>query len=283
MGSDGEVAEGAPVGVDDPAKEKQKRDRSQIEFPYSDLESTADMVRTLHQRAGTSCEDVQLAAWMNQTATGGGFRSRLSAGRMFGLIETSGQQVTITPLGLDAIDDERGPASRAEAFLNVALFRAMYDQFKGYALPPPAALERQMEALGVAPKQKDRARQAFTKSAQYAGYIDGQTGRFTKPAFAAAPAGSGKKDERSDDEDDGAGGGGSGGNGGGRLPRDLHPFIVGLLHELPAAKTDWAVDKRIDWLTAAATMFKLIYKGDGNITISREADPKSQPSKENGG
>lgn len=188
--------------------DKAKRDRSQIVFPYNDLNSVIEMVRTLHERAGMSCEDVQLASWLNQTASGGGFRSRLSAGRMFGLIETSGVTVSITPLGQDAIDDDRGPASQAEAFLRVPLFRAMYDQFKGYALPPPAAIERQMEALGVAPKQKDRARPTFMKSAISAGYIDAQTGRFTKPAFAAAPPPPVDDAQR----DGGNGGGGGGGD-----------------------------------------------------------------------
>ena len=50
----------------------------------------------------------------------------------------------------------------------------MYEQYQGYALPPPAAIERQMEQLGVPPKQKLRARQTFMKSAIYAGYIDQQ-------------------------------------------------------------------------------------------------------------
>ena len=60
----------------------------------------------------------------------------------------------------------------------------MYDQYKGNALPPPPAIERQVEQLGVSPKQKERARQTFMKSAQYAGFIDSATGRFVKPGIA---------------------------------------------------------------------------------------------------
>ena len=65
-----------------------------------------------------------------------------------------------------------------EAFLNVELFRAMYDQHKAGILPPPAAIERQMEQLGVSPQQKERARQTFMKSAQYAEIIASATGKF---------------------------------------------------------------------------------------------------------
>lgn len=274
------------LGPETAAPAKRTRERSTIEFPYSDLESTVEMVRTLHAKAGTQCEDVQLATWMGQTATGGGFRSRLSAGRMFGLIETNGPHISLTPTGLDSIDDERGPAARAEAFLRVPLYRQMYEKYKGYALPPPAAIESQMESMGVAPKQKDRARQTFTKSAQYAGYIDTQTGRLTKPAFAAPSA----PIERGDERPNGDGNGNGHASGAGSdLPAGLHPFIVGLLHELPAAKTAWSVDKRVDWLTAAATMFKLIYTGEGTINVSAETTgsasrgASSSSAQDNGG
>lgn len=271
---------------------KRTRERSTIEFPYSDLESTVEMVRTLHAKAGTQCEDVQLASWMNQTASGGGFRSRLSAGRMFGLIETNGPHVSVTSLGLDATDEDRAAPALAEAFLRVPLYRQMYEKYKGYALPPPQAIESQMEGMGVTPRQKDRARQTFTKSAQYAGYIDAQTGRLTKPAFAAPPPPPDRPDERQNGDSAGNsangenGGAGASGGAGAELPPSLHPFIVGLLHELPPAKTAWSVDKRVDWLTAAATMFKLIYSGEGTIKVSggevASAAPVP-PAQDNGG
>jgi hypothetical protein len=75
--------------------------------------------------------------------------------------------------------DKRCRAARVEAFLNVELFRAMYD-----ALPPPA-IERQVAQLGVSPKQTERARQTFMKSAQYAGLIDASPGRFVKPGIVS--------------------------------------------------------------------------------------------------
>lgn len=76
--------------------------------------------------------------------------------------------------------------ARAEAFLSPELYSRMYEQHKGNALPPPAAIERQMEQLGVSPKQKDRARQVFMKSATYAGFVDPGSGRFIKPGNGGA-------------------------------------------------------------------------------------------------
>ena len=100
---------------------------------------------------------------MNQTAAGGTFRSMLGAARSFGLVETQhGGFVSMTRLGRNVLDDAERSNALAEAFLNVPLHAKMYEQYQGNALPPPAAVERHMEGLGVPPKQKERARQTFT-------------------------------------------------------------------------------------------------------------------------
>lgn len=268
--SDAETASAEPGAQDAP---RGKRERSTIEFPYSDLSSCLELARMLHSRAGSRCTDVQLAAWMNQSASGGGFRSRISAAKLFGLIETEGQAISITPLGRQAIDDERGGDARAEAFLRVPLFAAMYTEFNGVVLPPAAAIERHMEALGVASKQKDRARQTFTKSANYASFIDDRTGRFIKPAFADSNTDhQGAKPPHKDDKKP------PGGGGSGEQP-PLHPFIRGLLETLPAPRAEWPASARADWLQTAASIFKLIYAGDGAVEVKVVA-PKDSAAAE---
>ncbi len=67
-----------------------KRFRSEIEFPYADLENAVELAQTIHDKAGSSCEVGELAAWMGQSASGGTFRTRIGAARMFGLTENSG-------------------------------------------------------------------------------------------------------------------------------------------------------------------------------------------------
>lgn len=236
-----------------PADDK-KRFRSEIEFPYSDLDSAVELGKTIHEKAGSSCETEELAAWMGQTASGGTFRTRLGAARMFGLIETGQGRVTLTQLGRDVLDDSNaGRAARVTAFLNVELFRVMYDQYKANVLPPPPAIERQMEQLGVSPKQKERARQTFMKSAQYAGFIDASSGRFVKPGIVAR-----EEPQREKPEEGKNRGNGNDGN----EPPDLHPFVQGLLKELPKAGGVWPEDQRKLWLDTAASIFKMIYKDD---------------------
>jgi hypothetical protein len=97
----------------------------------------------------------------------------------------------------------------------------MYDQYKGNALPPPPAIERQIEQLGVSPKQKERARQTFMKSAQYAGFIDASSGRFVKPGIMQGE--SRQQEKPADNERSRTGGSG----GGDENPPAIDPIIGG--------------------------------------------------------
>jgi hypothetical protein len=165
----------------------------------------------LREGGQATIDQTQLAVAMDQSATGGTFRGRLGAARMFGFIETDAGKVGLTQLGLRVTDEQSASLAKAEAFLNIELYKAMFDRYQGYPLPPAAAIERQMESLGVPPKQKERARQAFSASAQHAGYI-AANGRFSKPTLTGVRA---KEELPADQVETGGGGGGSGGSGGG--------------------------------------------------------------------
>lgn len=141
------------------------------------------------------------------------------------------------------------------AFLNVELFRVLYDQFKGHALPPPPAIERQIEQLGVSPKQKERARQTFMKSATYAGFIDQTTGRFVKPGIPQKDEGEGQHLDR-----DRGGSGGSGGGGTGEL--ELDPLLIALLKKVPAPDKGWPGATRVRWFRTFAMNVSQIYDGE---------------------
>ena len=162
---------------------------------------------------------------------------------------------------LDGSGSDR--AARVTAFLNVELFRVMYEQYKANALPPPPAIERQMEQLGVSPKQKERARQTFIKSAQYAGFINSATGRFVKPGIAS-------KDDRDRQQEKPietvrfAGGGGD-------EPPAIDPIIAGLLKRLPKSGEVWPVEDRKLWLQLLEGSFKLIYKDSPSTPAERLA------------
>jgi hypothetical protein len=104
---------------------------------------------------------------------------------------------------------------------------------------------------GVSPKQKERARQAFMKSAQYAGYVDPVSGRFVKPGNGGS-----KEEGRKPPEEARDGGGGQEGG----EPPDIDPIIRGLLARLPKAGDVWPERQRDLWLELLKGSFKLIYR-----------------------
>ena len=172
------------------------------------------------------------------------------------LVETGSGQVTVTQLGRDALDKsgvER--AARVTAFLNVELFQALYDQNKGHPLPPLPAIERQIEGLGISPKQKKRARQTFNKSAIYARFIDGASGRFIKPGIG------GIKEERVDDDDRSKNRNGSG-DGSGSDGLNLDPLLIALLKKILEAVKGWPAAQCVRWFRTFAMNVSQIYDGD---------------------
>jgi hypothetical protein len=240
------------------AVDEAKRERSKIGFVYSDLEAAVSLVTTLNSRAGTSsCTPNQLAGWMNQSPVGGSFRSSVGAAKTFGLIETGPGKITITDLGLRALDPSRRAAALAEAFLRVPLHAAMVKQYETHVLPPAAALERQMEALGVPTKQKERARQTFFKSAIQAGFIDTANGRLIKPAVSAPPPDSANHDKKRKPL------GGSGGGDDGGL--HLDGLLMELLRKIPATEQGWPKEQRLRWFRTFAMNVSQIYDTENEV------------------
>ncbi|MGD9894356.1 MAG: hypothetical protein AB7U18_23965, partial [Dehalococcoidia bacterium] len=159
-----------------------KRERSTIGFPYVDLDNALSVARSIHEKGGGQCELDQLAAWMgHETVSSGAFNLKIAAARLFGLIEGERQRIRLTSLGRDAIDPQKEQRARATAFLNVPLYRRIYDEHRGSLLPPDGGLEREIQQFGVAAKQADKARQTFQRSAAQAGYFAAGKTRLVMP------------------------------------------------------------------------------------------------------
>jgi hypothetical protein len=182
------VADAQKARADEPGA----RQRSTIGFPYTDLEAAVEIAQAIHNHVGAgNCDDDQLAAWTGQSARSSGYRVQLYAARLFGVIETVGGTHKLTALGKKIVDPERQREARADAFLRVPLFKAVFEKYKGGVIPPAAALARDMGELGVAEKMKDRARRTFSSSAEQAGFFEQGKNRLVKPGVA----------NRSDEED----------------------------------------------------------------------------------
>jgi hypothetical protein len=241
--------------VERPQEDDGKRERSTIEFPYLDLDIAVGIAKGVHEVGGSSCGWDQLAAHLSQEAKGGGFRLRVMTAKTFGLVTYGQGTVNLTELGKRLCDPQQEKAAKAEAFLVVPLYNAIHERFKNVTLPPADALETEIAKLGVAPKQKGKARQAFQRSANEAGFFWSGPNRLVKPSIkgsaAASPApqvNSDKNDEKKEKEE------------GDRK----HPLVEGLIKELPEPQSEWALDARKKWLQVASAIFDVIYKDSGD-------------------
>ncbi|MCA4920410.1 MAG: hypothetical protein ING82_13370 [Roseomonas sp.] len=267
---------GEVLKLDDPkgaiGGEERTNERSSIAFPYVDLNSVVEVAKALHARAGRgACELDGLAAELKQVV-GGAFRLRTAAAKVFGLMEKEGRNAArLTPLGLRIISPDEEIAARADAFLAVPLYQKIFERYRGGLLPPPKALEREMMVFGVAPKVADRARQAFERSADQAGFFEAGDNRLVRPRIDAEPNGSrslpetGRSEDLRKEEKIPV-------NEGVRSDENLHPFIQGLLKTLPATGSQWPIKDRAKWLKLAANAFDLIYEGEGEIEIKAATD-----------
>lgn len=232
-----------------------KRERSTIQFPYGDLDNAIEVVKAVYSVGGSSCTLDQVAAALGQAAKGGAFQLRMTYPRIFGLANVEKGEISLTELGQKIVDPTQEASARVDAFLNVPLYKAIFEKYKGYTLPPPVALEREMLNLGVSSKQTDKARQAFDRSAKQAGFYSFGADRLVIPSLKGNKP-EGKPLEDKPPTSIGADNGGGGNIGG------YHPFIEGLLKTLPAPDSNWSAEDRKKWLTTAENIFGLIYKDE---------------------
>jgi hypothetical protein len=253
------------------------RERSSIQFPYLPLDEAVAIAKGVHAVGGSRCQIDQLAAHLSLKPDTGPFRLKLGTTKMFGLITYGSGSVTLTPLGSRISDPQQEQAARAEAFLNIPLYKKVYEQFKGASLPPANGLETAMVDMGVGPKQKSNARTVFQRSATQAGFFAFAPDRLVYPAIKGSVTSSPALDPAPSTNHDGNGGGGKGKNGGGNGGGgELHPFIQGLIEELPEPKSDWPFDERRKWLQAASNIFDLIYKSeDSKVALRIEVQKDS--------
>jgi hypothetical protein len=252
------------------------RERSTVEFPYADLDEGVSIVRIIHQSGGVPMARDQIAARMDQKATSGAFITKISAARMFGLVDVlpGAGKIQVTALGHEVIapDEGRQRDAKAQAFLNVELYRKLYDEFRNRHLPPrPHGLEQALVAMGVAVKQRTNARYAFDRSAKQAGFFEHGMDRLVAPVGFAArvettPAGIPSLSEAAF-------------TGHTEAPqRELDGVITALIDKLPI-KGPWPTEKRVAWLKMMAMAFDMAYGNEPNgLTIGEaKITPPSGP------
>lgn len=248
------------------------RQRSSISFPYVDLGAAFNIALAIHSHVGHgTCSEDQLAAWTDQSAKSSGFREQIRAAKMAGLIEGDADALRLGELGRAAADPDQARQARANAFLTIPLFKAVYEKYRGTILPPAAALERDMVGLGVSEKQKDRARQVLERSAELSGFFESGKTKLVMPAVAQAgghhreQADKGNAGNGSSSKGSSGSGAGSGSGTGG--PNDQ--LIQALISKLPPSGP-WSADDRVNWLKMLVLGFQVAYGADDEIEIKKK-------------
>jgi hypothetical protein len=176
--TDKNAVETAENGVQEPTKYL----RSTIAFPYSGLKDAEQIARALHDSWGGGASHDQLAASLKASPRSGSFRVKLATARTFRVISVSRGNIALTDLGRKLIDPQTRAVARVEAFLIVPLFAALVSEYRGTMLPPDSGLEQKILDLGVSVKQTAKARQAFQRSAEMAGFFKMGKDRLVQPA-----------------------------------------------------------------------------------------------------
>jgi len=252
--------------------ERATLDRSSIKFPYLDQDDSYEIAKKVFEIGGKSCDKVALAVAFNVSADGGAFGLRLSTAKLYGFISAEKKVVSLTDLGQKVVDPTTEKAARAESFLEVPLYEKLYEDYQGQLLPGNDALESHIVKLGVAPKQKDKARQVFQRSAKQAGYFSISSNRLVAPQFKQGA------DVLAPQNENDGGGNGKGGTPPPPPPKgpELPPHVQLLVSKLPAAETIWGTSGRKKWLEAAQKIFDLIYEADptdkAELLISLKAE-----------
>lgn len=153
------------------------RARSSVAFPYYSLDKSIDVPRVIHQRAGGRCGRGQLAGLLGYSGVkNGGFATRISAAKMFGLIEESGESISLTDRArkiLSPVRPSDAEQAKLDAFMSVELFRKVFEDFEGHTLPGPDGLQNLfLTEYKIVPKQVASALRNLMESADSAGLFD---------------------------------------------------------------------------------------------------------------
>lgn len=249
---------------------KGSRPRSEVSFPYYNLDSALEVAEKIHDQAGGSCSRDQLAPILGYSGTkNGGFLSRLAAARLFGLVEEVGGMLRPTQLAssmyapIHPVDAER---AKVQAFLNVELFEKVYDRFKGQPLPTSQGLENLLRTeYKVVPAQIKNALRVLQESAESAGFFNAAgRGRLVLPLSANVKASSIPTAAASSNEAAPAAAAPSVAAGRAQIMDDsnIPPAIFGLIRDLPPEGTTMTTAKRQRLIKAFEASINWLYPDD---------------------
>ncbi len=165
-----------PNPAADTGTKKKQRTAAQTKYAVYTLADAVAVADTIHRQGGGVAASDELAIFLGyKSANNGAYYDKISASRMFGLIQGQGARITLTKRAeqvLMPVFPEQAAHAKVEAWMDVPLFAAIYEEFRGRQLPPEEGLKNLMRTkYGVPPSRVDSAYRALIESADQAGFF----------------------------------------------------------------------------------------------------------------
>jgi len=163
----------------------QSRVKAENRYPVYDLNDSIAVARTIRDQGGGATDLPHLASYLGYSTTkSGAFITRIAAARLFGLIENRERFVAPTALAHKIMMPERpgdeDVMARFDAFLNVPLYRNLYERYKPTQLPPEMGLRNAMEThYGIPRGRTQLVYRVLMDSAEQAGLFEARAGART--------------------------------------------------------------------------------------------------------
>lgn len=233
-------------------------------YPKYDLATCVAVADKVKNQGGNDCSVDQLGAFLGYTNTnGGGFATKVSNARAFGLIETVQSRYRITSRAetilYPSTDGERQQAL-ADAFLAVPMYNRVYEMHRGSRLPEALGMKNLLHREFGIPMgdQVTLALRVMLDSAEQAGMFQATQGQRTKlvlPVIGTPPPPDASRDQQREKPP----GGGGGDDGNGVDTRGLGVLVNGVIGELPKSES-WDESLFKDWLEMLEMALRVRYK-----------------------
>lgn len=199
------------------AEQSAIRPRSEQRFPSYALADSVQVAKLIHESGGGAASPEHLSSYLGYKSTNNGaYLARVGAARAFGLVAKNGNLFVPAPLAhriLSPVYPHDAKQALVEAFLNVPLFKKIYEDFRGRELPPEFGMKNALRhQYGVVPGRLDVAYRMLMESAETACFFETRMGARTHLILPAIqqPAASGQAVTNSQRENTPRPGGGSG-------------------------------------------------------------------------
>lgn len=255
--------------------------RSSVAFPYFSLDKCIEVPKVIHERADGRCDRGQLAGLLGYKGVkNGGFLTRITAAKMFGLIDESGDTILLTDRAkkiLSPIRPSDAEQAKLDAFLAVELYRKVFEDFDGHTLPAADGLSNLfLTQYKVVPNQVAPALRNLMDSANSAGLfkvggrtklirpiINGSATTASSPAPAPAPSVEDRQEFDDAGQQQARNGSRSGSSGLNTQPNanlsDVHPALAGLIQNLPPLGSTLGPKRRAALIDAFKHTINFIY------------------------